>query len=102
MKTSPNPFDVKLGARIKYIRSMHGLSQKSVANHLGITFQQVQKYEIGVNRLSVRSLMSLKSLFNIPITEFFPEGEKENIEPTKTKASSSFAKRRFISSRLRR
>lgn len=55
--------DVAIGARIKKIRKMVGLSQEKVAEHLGITFQQMQKYEKGTNRVACHALLEMCKIF---------------------------------------
>lgn len=55
--------DIAIGERIKKIRKMVGLSQEKVAEHLGITFQQMQKYEKGTNRVAVHALLEMCKIF---------------------------------------
>ncbi len=60
-------FDIHLGREIAMQRRMRGLSQKDVAAHLGVTFQQIQKYETGSNRLAVRTLYKIAEYFEISV-----------------------------------
>nr|WP_237351596.1 helix-turn-helix transcriptional regulator [Rhizobium sp. ACO-34A] len=64
MKASiPHPDDIAAGANLRRIRVHRGMSQEALTEHLGITFQQVQKYEKGTNRLSIsRALMACRAL----------------------------------------
>jgi len=67
----PNPIDVHVGRRVRFMRLARGLSQGHVADKLGITFQQVQKYERGVNRVSASKLWALAEILDTPISSFF-------------------------------
>lgn len=60
-------FDQKLGARLRQVRAVHGMTQQEVAEVIGVSFQQVQKYEKGINRLAVRSLYILSKHLNISL-----------------------------------
>ena len=68
-------FDAHIGQQVRAKRLALGLSQTTVANVLGVTFQQVQKYEDGKNRLSAGRLWQLAKLFKVPVDYFF-EGLK--------------------------
>lgn len=72
-KNGPNPIDVHVGTRIRVRRVMLGLSQEKLANGLGLTFQQVQKYERGTNRVGASRLQHIASILNVPISYFFAE-----------------------------
>ncbi|UAT42760.1 helix-turn-helix transcriptional regulator [Anaplasmataceae bacterium AB001_6] len=63
--------DKKIGANIKILRNIRGYSQSSIASAIGVTFQQFQKYESGVNRLYVSRLMAICKFCNISIIDFF-------------------------------
>ncbi len=65
--------DRAIGRRIKTYRIALGMSQERLANLLGLTFQQVQKYEKGVNRVSAARLLDLSRLFGIAISSFYEE-----------------------------
>lgn len=60
-----------VGQNIKTLRAMTGISQTALAEQLGLTFQQVQKYETGMNRVSAPKLVMMAEIFNTPITTFF-------------------------------
>ncbi len=67
----PNPIDFIVGQNIRLQRLKKGLSQEALADRLGLTFQQVQKYEKGVNRTSASRLAQMASIFGVGITAFF-------------------------------
>jgi transcriptional regulator with XRE-family HTH domain len=63
--------DIEVGRRLRTYRLQRGLSQEKLADQLGVTFQQVQKYEKGTNRISAGRLQRISEVLDIPITEFF-------------------------------
>ena len=67
----PNAVDVAVGRRIRLHRMNAKLSQTELGNHIGVTFQQVQKYEKGVNRVGAGRLTQIAAILNVPITTFF-------------------------------
>ena len=69
----PSPVDVHVGARIKLRRSLLGLSQERLGDALGLTFQQVQKYERGANRVSASRLYDLARVLDVPVSFFFDD-----------------------------
>jgi transcriptional regulator with XRE-family HTH domain len=71
MPRSPSSVDRHVGARLRAARLEAGKSQTEVADALGITFQQVQKYEKGVNRISAGTLYELSRFFAVPVQYFF-------------------------------
>jgi transcriptional regulator with XRE-family HTH domain len=74
----PNPVDKHVGSRIRMRRMMLGISQEKLAGGLGITFQQVQKYEKGRNRIGASRLQNISHILQIPVAFFFdgsPHGE---------------------------
>lgn len=72
-KGFPNPIDVHVGNRIRSRRTVMGLSQSTLAEAIGLTFQQVQKYERGANRVSSSRLFDLSRVLDAPIVYFFSE-----------------------------
>jgi len=79
----PNPVDLHVGARIRLRRRMQGVSQEKLADALGLTFQQVQKYERGANRVSASKLYEIASALRAPVSYFFegladPAGDAES------------------------
>ena len=65
--------DAYVGGRIRMRRKILGLSQERLANALGITFQQVQKYEDGSNRVAASRLQAMSIALEVPVTYFFPD-----------------------------
>lgn len=77
-KKKPNPIDVHVGSRIRLRRNMLGMSQEKLGESLGITFQQIQKYEKGTNRVGASRLQAISSIMSVPVSFFFedaPGGE---------------------------
>lgn len=72
-KGFPNPIDVHVGNRIRLRRTLLGKSQETLAEAIGLTFQQVQKYEKGVNRVSSSRLMDIAAVLEVEIPYFFAE-----------------------------
>ena len=69
----PDPVDVHVGARIRTRRLLIGMNQETLANALGLTFQQVQKYEGGANRVSASRLAEIANVLGVPIAYFFAD-----------------------------
>ena len=67
----PDPVDIEVGHRIRIERLARGLSQTALANQLGVTFQQVQKYEKGVNRVGAGRLTKIAEVLGIEVSTFF-------------------------------
>jgi transcriptional regulator with XRE-family HTH domain len=72
-KKSPNPTDKHVGSRVRMRRMMLGMSQEKLGDALKLTFQQVQKYEKGVNRIGASRLQQISQILQVPV-EFFFEG----------------------------
>jgi transcriptional regulator with XRE-family HTH domain len=75
-KKSPNPTDRHVGARVRMRRMMLGMSQEKLGDALGLTFQQVQKYEKGTNRIGASRLQHISRILQVPISFLF-EGAPE-------------------------
>ena len=73
----PNPTDVFVGSRIRMRRKMLGLSQEKLGEKLGITFQQIQKYEKGTNRVGASRLQAMSDALEVPVSYFFPDASPE-------------------------
>ena len=76
-ESRPSPIDVHVGSRIRLRRTLLGMSQERLGDALGLTFQQVQKYERGVNRVGASRLFDISRVLDVPISFFFedmPEG----------------------------
>lgn len=69
----PHPVDVYVGNRLRLGRKMLNVSQEKLAENLGVTFQQVQKYENGSNRISASRLHEAARILDVPVSFFFPE-----------------------------
>jgi transcriptional regulator with XRE-family HTH domain len=69
-----DPIDVAVGARIRLLRKVRGLSQQALAEAAGVTFQQIQKYERGANRVSASMLSRIAATLGTPVSEMFGEG----------------------------
>jgi len=83
-----NPVDLHVGARVRLRRKSLGLSQEALGNALGLTFQQVQKYERGANRISASKLHETARFLKVPVAYFFDNfATTESNEPFTESAS---------------
>lgn len=73
VKKNPNPVDIHVGNRIRMRRMLIGMSQEKLGDALGLTFQQVQKYEKGANRVSASRLHHMSKTLGVPIQFFFDD-----------------------------
>ncbi|MDD2868876.1 helix-turn-helix transcriptional regulator [Neomegalonema sp.] len=73
MSKSPNPIDVHVGSRVRLRRMLVGMSQEKLGEKLNLTFQQVQKYEKGANRIGSSRLYTIASILNVPVQFFFDD-----------------------------
>jgi transcriptional regulator with XRE-family HTH domain len=71
VKKSPNPIDRHVGSRVRMRRVMLGMSQEKLGDALGLTFQQVQKYEKGINRIGASRLQQISRTLDVPPAYFF-------------------------------
>lgn len=78
LKKRPNPVDIHVGARIRLRRMLIGMSQERLGDQLGLTFQQVQKYEKGINRIGASRLHQISGILGVPVTYFFDDMAGEN------------------------
>jgi transcriptional regulator with XRE-family HTH domain len=69
----PNPIDVHVGSRVRFRRMLLGMSQEKLAEKLGLTFQQIQKYEKGINRIGASRLFDLAQVLSVPVQFFYEE-----------------------------
>src|SRR5690349_23097057 len=76
----PNPVDVHVGSRVRLRRTLLGMSQEKLGDALGLTFQQVQKYERGANRIGASRLFDLSRVLDVPVSFFFDDIKAETIE----------------------
>ena len=70
-KKSPNPIDKHVGSRVRMRRMMLSMSQEKLGDALGLTFQQVQKYEKGTNRIGASRLQAIANILQVPVSFFF-------------------------------
>jgi transcriptional regulator with XRE-family HTH domain len=96
----PDPVDIEVGHRIRIERLSRGLSQTALANQLGVTFQQVQKYEKGVNRVGAGRLTKIAEVLGIQVGTFF-SGQEAHGEQTKESGQSSPLKLLTVSGAFR-
>jgi transcriptional regulator with XRE-family HTH domain len=89
-KKAPNPIDKHVGSRVRMRRMMLSMSQEKLGDALGLTFQQVQKYEKGTNRIGASRLQQISQILQVPVAFFFvgapslnppPDGMKEAPSP---------------------
>ncbi len=79
---APNPIDIHVGSRVRMRRTMLGLSQEKLADELGVTFQQVQKYEKGLNRIGASRLWDFSQVLGVPVDFFY-----QNLDETSQNSS---------------
>ena len=95
IKKAPNPIDKHVGSRVRMRRMMIGMSQEKLGDKLGITFQQIQKYEKGTNRIGASRLQQIATVLSVPVSFFFegapvPETGGGHSEPTSPAYVSDF------------
>jgi len=73
----PDPVDIHVGNRVRQRRTLMGMSQEKLGIALGLTFQQVQKYERGANRMGASRLHQISKILDVPVEYFFDELPKE-------------------------
>lgn len=86
---SVNPIDIHVGERIRYRRQQLDMTQTTLGNRLGVTFQQIQKYEKGTNRVGSGRLMQIANLMGVNVTYFYEgapkvSGSSGAVEPQRT------------------
>jgi transcriptional regulator with XRE-family HTH domain len=70
---APSPVDVHVGSRVRLRRTLLGMSQEKLGNAVGLTFQQIQKYERGANRIGASRLFEMSRVLDVPVQFFFDE-----------------------------
>jgi transcriptional regulator with XRE-family HTH domain len=73
LKKPPNPIDVHVGSRVRLRRMLIGMSQEKLGEQLGLTFQQVQKYEKGTNRIGASRLFQIARILSVPVQFFYDD-----------------------------
>ncbi len=72
-ENGPNPVDVHVGSRVRLRRTLLGLSQEKLGEAVGLTFQQIQKYERGANRIGASRLFEFSRILDVPVSFFFDD-----------------------------
>ncbi len=81
IRDGPDPVDVHVGHRVRGRRTLLGMNQSAIAEALGLTFQQVQKYERGANRISASRLWRLTQVLGVPVSFFFDDMPEDQAGP---------------------
>lgn len=71
----PNPMDIHVGSRVRLRRMVIGMSQEKLGERMGLTFQQIQKYEKGTNRIGASRLFQLSQILDVPVQFFFEDAQ---------------------------
>lgn len=87
-KKKPNPIDIHVGGRIRLRRNMQGMSQEKLGEQLGLTFQQIQKYEKGINRIGASRLFELARVLGVSV-QFFYDDAPGTTSDYKSKSASA-------------
>jgi transcriptional regulator with XRE-family HTH domain len=82
----PNPIDIQLGHRLRSCRLAAGITQQALGAAVGVTFQQIQKYELGTNRISASRLVQFSRVLGVPVIRFF-EGVEEFADAPRSQQS---------------
>jgi transcriptional regulator with XRE-family HTH domain len=85
-KKAPNPIDKHVGSRVRMRRMMLGMSQEKLGDALGLTFQQVQKYEKGTNRIGASRLQQISHILQVPVAFFFEGAPNVSTSPGRDSA----------------
>ncbi len=90
----PNPVDIHVGTRVRYRRMIIGMSQEKLGEKMNLTFQQIQKYEKGTNRIGASRLFQLSKILEVPIGYFFEDAfansAQSNVQSLHEPAQESF------------
>src|SRR5438067_4630678 len=97
-KKAPNPTDKHVGSRVRMRRMMLGMSQEKLGDALGLTFQQVQKYEKGTNRIGASRLQQISHILQVPVAFFFEGAPAPENMPGMAEAPSPAYISDFLSS----
>ena len=89
-KKKPNPIDIHVGGRIRLRRNMLGMSQEKLGENLGITFQQIQKYEKGTNRVGASRLQAIASILEVPVAFFFEDAPGKSAQGLAEENSTTY------------
>ena len=80
VRKTPNPIDVHVGGRVRMRRMLSGMGQEKLGDALGLTFQQVQKYEKGANRMGASRLYQIARVLGVPVESFYEGIQADQIE----------------------
>jgi transcriptional regulator with XRE-family HTH domain len=94
---APNPIDQHVGSRVRMRRMLLGLSQEKLGEKLGVTFQQVQKYEKGMNRIGASRLQRMAEILDVPPSFFFDDAKNNEIRAPGVSEPSSVYVVEFLS-----
>ncbi len=99
-KKVPNPIDVHVGSRLRMRRMLIGMSQEKLGENLDVTFQQIQKYEKGSNRISASRLFDISRILDVPVQFFFDDIKEGTVtkKPGGQEQSDAFQMIDFLSS----
>ena len=81
-RAGPHPVDIHVGSRVRMRRTLLGMSQEKLGDALALTFQQVQKYERGANRVGASRLFEISRILDVPVSFFFEEMAAETAAVT--------------------
>ena len=95
----PNPVDIHVGSRVRLRRMLLGMSQERLGTAMGLTFQQVQKYEKGVNRIGASRLFHISKILDVPVQFFFEEAPQTDGAAVAGMAESETFILEFLNSR---
>jgi transcriptional regulator with XRE-family HTH domain len=91
-KKQPDPLDIEVGRRVRELRLQRRMSQGKLGEELDVTFQQIQKYEKGINRIGAGRLMRIAQIFGVSVSDFYcdgaPTGESESLSDAIEAASA--------------
>lgn len=91
MRKEPNPVDVYVGARLRMRRVFLDVSQEKLSDAIGVTFQQIQKYEKGTNRISASRIYEISKALNVSISYFFDEFDESELNDERLSEARSMA-----------
>jgi transcriptional regulator with XRE-family HTH domain len=89
-RRSRDPRDVEIAKRVRTLRLQRGISQTELGGTLDVTFQQVQKYETGTNRISAGRLQQIAEVLDVPVTYFYAGTEEDGARPRSHPVESEF------------
>lgn len=87
---TPRPIDIHVGGRVRLRRTLLGMSQEKLGEAVGLTFQQIQKYERGANRIGASRLWEFSRILDVPVSFFFDD-MPDQIKDAERKRTSGFA-----------